>query len=210
MASVIWVECNGKKGSFSLEEFKTSNRSKCITCEGKRFSPAEFEAFSGRGSAKKWRHSLKYNGRPIEDYLSSIGAVSGKRKLKETNEEADTSRLDMNGLVEPNPHSRTTAGGSSGGKRGPSPSRVTSAPRRRRVRTESTVEPQRVSSVASDDEGEHANPQRPARGLHVEVGKGRIHTDHMINYCSVHRQCDYTIISGMHDSSFLGTIDTHV
>lgn len=167
MASAIWVECNGKKGRFSLEEFKRNSRSQCITCEGKRFSPPAFEAYSGRGSAKKWRLSLKYNGRPIDDYLTSLGVLSGKRHLNGTNEETNTSRLDMNGQVESN-HVVSTAGSSSR-RRSPSPSRTTSAARRRRVRSESTGQPRASSSVASDEEQEDPIPQGPARGLHVEV-----------------------------------------
>ena len=169
MADAIWVECNGKKGKFSLAEFKSSSRSQCITCEGKIFSPSAFEAFSGKGSAKKWRLSIKYNGRPIDDYLTSLGLFSGKRKLNGTSEEADTSGLDMNGRAKSKPHGGTTAGISFGQKRVSSPSRETSTPKRRQMSSESTVKSRAGSSAASDEEREDPNPQRPARGLHVEV-----------------------------------------
>lgn len=171
MASAIWVECNGKKGIFSLEDFKRNSRSQCITCEGKQFSPSAFEAYSGKGLAKKWRLSLKYNGRPIDDYLTSLGVVSGNRQLNGTNEETNTSRLDMNGQVESD-HVASTAGSYSRQKRSPSPSRMASAPRRRRVRNESTGPPRASSSVASDEEQDDPTPQGPARGLRVEVWNG--------------------------------------
>lgn len=169
MADAIWVECNGKRGKFSLGEFKSSSRSQCITCEGKIFSPSAFEAFSGKGSAKKWRLSIKYNGRPIDDYLTSLGVISGKRKFNATNEETDTAGLDMNGRAKSKPHGGTTTGSSSGQKRVSSPSRETSTPKRRQVRSESTVKSRAGSSAASDEEREDPNPHRPARGLHVEV-----------------------------------------
>lgn len=169
MADAIWVECNGKKGKFSLGEFKSCSRSQCITCEGKIFSPSAFEAFSGKGLAKKWRSSIKYNGRPINDYLTSLGVVSGKKKLNATNEETDTAGLDMNDRVKSKSHGVTTTSSSSGQKRISSPSRETSTPKRRQVRSESTVKSRAGSSAASDEEREDSNPQRPSRGLHVEV-----------------------------------------
>ena len=171
----IWVECNGYKGSFSVEEFKRSSQSQCISCDGKRFSPSAFEAYSGKGSAKKWRTSIKYNGRPIDDYLTSLGIVSGRRQLKRTNEEEKrstvASRLDMNGQVE------ARRGGSTGSpswRSRPTPSRptsATSAPKRRKVDRESIRQSRASSSVASNHEEEEEDlfSQGTVRGQHVEV-----------------------------------------
>ena len=174
----IWVECNGYKGSFSVEEFKRSSKSQCISCDGKRFSPSAFEAYSGRGSAKKWRTSIKYNGRPIDDYLTSLGIVSGRRQLEGTNEEENrstvTSRLDMNGQVEPIRGGSTSSTGSPSWRSRPTPSRptsATSAPKRRKVDRESIRQSRASSSVASDHEEEEEDPfpQDTVRGQHVEV-----------------------------------------
>ena len=167
----MWVECNGYKGSFSVEEFKRSSQSQCISCDGKRFSPSAFEAYSGKGSAKKWRTSIKYNGRAIDDYLKSLGIVSGRRQLKE---KRSTVASRLNGQVEPIRGGSTSSTGSSSWRSRPTPSRptsATSAPKRRKVDRESIRQSRASSSVASNHEEEEEDlfSQGTVRGQHVEV-----------------------------------------
>ena len=82
--SVIEVVCNGKKGYFDVETYR-ANRSTaiCIECEGKLYTPSDFEKFCGKEKAKKWRNSIKYQGQPIDKYLESIGIKSRKKNTAE-------------------------------------------------------------------------------------------------------------------------------
>ena len=65
------VKCGKNTASFYPERVKTSGRKlgKCIRFRNKWVTPSEFESMSAV-QAKKWKQSIKFNGKPIGDWLA--------------------------------------------------------------------------------------------------------------------------------------------
>ena len=70
---VVPVTCNNKKAELYVSKMKTTGKSvgKCIWFESRWLSPPEFENVSGMQAARKWRNSIKYNGKPVGDWLAT-------------------------------------------------------------------------------------------------------------------------------------------
>ena len=65
------VRCGKNAATFFPEKMKTQGRKlgKCIQFKGKWVTPTEFESMS-QVQAKKWKQSIKFQGKPIGDWLA--------------------------------------------------------------------------------------------------------------------------------------------
>ena len=64
----IEVDCGSKKGRLYLEKMnskKGHSTEKSIRCEGKMYTPAEFEILGGKGKAKSWKKSIKHGSKTL-------------------------------------------------------------------------------------------------------------------------------------------------
>ena len=70
---ILPITCNGKRADLYTAKLKPTGKQtgKCVLYESSWHTLSEFEALAGMQSAKKWRSSIRYNGKPIADWFSS-------------------------------------------------------------------------------------------------------------------------------------------
>lgn len=66
----LGVECGENRGSMYMSRLYQGSKGKCIESNGSWFTPNEFQAMSGRGSAKDWKRSIRHQGRSLKLLLS--------------------------------------------------------------------------------------------------------------------------------------------
>lgn len=66
-SGLLPVTCGNKKGILDPEKFRKSER--CIGCEGRWFTPPEFEQQAGKGSCRKWKATILYENQPLQFWL---------------------------------------------------------------------------------------------------------------------------------------------
>ncbi|CAG5128515.1 unnamed protein product, partial [Candidula unifasciata] len=66
----LQVECGDNKGLMYMSKLYQGSKGKCIELGGKWFTPNEFQAVSGRESAKDWKRSIRHHGRSLKLLLS--------------------------------------------------------------------------------------------------------------------------------------------
>ncbi|XP_043956695.1 uncharacterized protein LOC122822251 isoform X2 [Gambusia affinis] len=82
----LWpVSCGDKMGIMDVQKLAKSEE--CIECERRMFTPPAFEEFAGRGSAKKWKHSIYSDGKPLQHWfdkglLDTEGYKKGAKTYK--------------------------------------------------------------------------------------------------------------------------------
>lgn len=65
--TLLPVTCGKKQGMLHRE--KMAQGQKCIEVRGSWFTPTQFEAFAGKGSAKKWKHTIRCENIPLAQLL---------------------------------------------------------------------------------------------------------------------------------------------
>ena len=99
---IIEVDCGGKTGLFDVGTYRVQGaREPCIECEGVLYTPRNFEVYCGKSNAKRWKTSIKYQGRPLVEYLQSIG-LEGSSKAKESADN-NIARKRANSLISSQP-----------------------------------------------------------------------------------------------------------
>ncbi|XP_060721428.1 sp110 nuclear body protein-like isoform X1 [Tachysurus vachellii] len=63
----VLVTCGDKRGT--LDPDKLGKGEKCIFSEDRWFSPGEFERFSGKGSCKNWKTSIRYQNTTLQKLI---------------------------------------------------------------------------------------------------------------------------------------------
>lgn len=66
----LQVECGDNKALMYMSKLYQGSKGKCIELDGKWFTPNEFQAVSGRESAKDWKRSIRHHGRSLKLLLS--------------------------------------------------------------------------------------------------------------------------------------------
>ncbi|KAH9508198.1 hypothetical protein Btru_054992 [Bulinus truncatus] len=66
----LQVECGDNRALMYLSKLYQGSKGKCIELGGKWFTPNEFQAVSGRESAKDWKRSIRHHGRSLKLLLS--------------------------------------------------------------------------------------------------------------------------------------------
>ncbi|BFZ03189.1 hypothetical protein BsWGS_06228 [Bradybaena similaris] len=66
----LQVECGDNKALMYMSKLYQGSKGKCIELDGKWLTPNEFQAISGRESAKDWKRSIRHHGRSLKLLLS--------------------------------------------------------------------------------------------------------------------------------------------
>ena len=71
MEKCIVVKCGNKTAEFYPSKLRKTGKSisKCIKHLGKWLSPSEFESMSGMQHTRKWKQSIKVEGRPLGEWI---------------------------------------------------------------------------------------------------------------------------------------------
>ena len=73
----IRVTCGEKEADFCLSKMGKGNRTgKCVFFNNRWITPSEFETAAGIQPGRKWKKSIKYKGKPIEEWLDANGPKS--------------------------------------------------------------------------------------------------------------------------------------
>ena len=64
------VECGDNKGLMYMSKLFLGSKGRCIEVDGEWYTPNEFQAVSGRESAKDWKRSIRHQGRSLKLLLS--------------------------------------------------------------------------------------------------------------------------------------------
>ncbi|XP_029944656.1 transcriptional regulator ATRX homolog isoform X2 [Salarias fasciatus] len=89
---LLHVTCGTKEGW--LDKKKLERAEACIKCEGKWFTPPQFEEFGGRESSKKWKMTICLDGKPLQYWfekglLTTTGYKKGPRKTTKKKKSSD-------------------------------------------------------------------------------------------------------------------------
>ncbi|GFR91915.1 sterile alpha motif domain containing 11 [Elysia marginata] len=66
----LQVECGDNTGLMYMSKLYQGSKGKCIQVENAWYTPNEFQAVSGRESAKDWKRSIRHQGRSLKLLLS--------------------------------------------------------------------------------------------------------------------------------------------
>ncbi|GFN79839.1 sterile alpha motif domain containing 11 [Plakobranchus ocellatus] len=66
----LQVECGDNTGLMYMSKLYQGSKGKCIEVDGDWYTPNEFQAVSGRESAKDWKRSIRHQGRSLKLLLS--------------------------------------------------------------------------------------------------------------------------------------------
>ena len=66
----LQVECGDNTGLMYMSKLYQGSKGKCIQVEEAWYTPNEFQAVSGRESAKDWKRSIRHQGRSLKLLLS--------------------------------------------------------------------------------------------------------------------------------------------
>lgn len=66
----LQVECGDNKAFMYMSKLYQGSKGRCIELGGKWLTPNEFQAVSGRESAKDWKRSIRHQGRSLKLLLS--------------------------------------------------------------------------------------------------------------------------------------------
>ena len=95
---IIEVDCGGKTGLFDLGTYRVQGaREPCIECEGVLYTPRNFEVYCGKDKAKRWKTSIRFQGRPLVEYLQSIGLENSSKATERVDN--DIVRKRANSLI---------------------------------------------------------------------------------------------------------------
>lgn len=91
------VKCGNKTAAFFPNKIRRTGKTvgKCIRYQGKWMSPNEFETAAGVQS-RKWKQSIKYNGKPLGDWLDENRV---EHKLAISQAEIETAVMDTQECV---------------------------------------------------------------------------------------------------------------
>ncbi|XP_029944650.1 RNA polymerase II degradation factor 1-like isoform X2 [Salarias fasciatus] len=89
---MLHVTCGTKEGW--LDKKKLERAEACIKCEGKWFTPPQFEVFGRRECSKKWKTSVYHEEKPLQYFfekglLTTSGYNKGPRKTTKKKKSSD-------------------------------------------------------------------------------------------------------------------------
>ena len=64
--TVLEVQCGLNKASIYLTKLRQGSRGPCVFFDDAWFTPNEFQAVSGRETAKDWKRSIKHHGKSLK------------------------------------------------------------------------------------------------------------------------------------------------
>ena len=75
MAAMLAVMCGMNEALVHLDRLKQGSKGACVVYEGRWLTPNEFQALSGRQTAKDWKRSIRHNGKTLK-WLLKNGILS--------------------------------------------------------------------------------------------------------------------------------------
>ena len=79
-STVVDIVCDSLTASLCVKDLHNSS-SRCVRLGSVVLTPCEFEHRAGRRTAKNWKKSIRFNGKPLGEFWSRIPVLKGKDVL---------------------------------------------------------------------------------------------------------------------------------